>query len=33
MLFEFIFIYLVGILTGIYIASQIEKDINNKINK
>ena len=30
---EFIFIYLIGILTGIYITTQIENDINNKTNK
>ena len=30
---EFIFIYLIGILTGIYITTQIEKDINEKTNK
>ena len=28
-----IFIYLVGIVTGMYIATQIEKDINKRINK
>ena len=30
---EFIFIYLFGILTGIYITTQIENDINEKTNK
>jgi len=30
---EFIFIYLIGILTGIYITTQIENDINEKTNK
>jgi len=30
---EFIFIYLIGILSGIYITTQIEKDINEKTNK
>ena len=28
-----IFIYLVGIVTGMYIVTQIEKDINKRINK
>tara|TARA_R110000824_G_scaffold17154_1_gene70102 strand:- start:453 stop:575 length:123 start_codon:yes stop_codon:yes gene_type:complete len=26
-------IYLIGIVTGIYLASQIEKDINKRIKK
>ena len=30
---ELIMIYLVGIVTGIYIATQIEKDIDKRINK
>ena len=31
MIGELIMIFLVGILTGIYIATQIEKDINKRI--
>jgi len=33
MIVELIMIYLVGIVSGIYIATQIEKDINKRINK
>ena len=31
MIVELIMIYLAGILTGIYIATQIEKEINKRI--
>jgi len=33
MIVELTMIFLVGILTGIYIATQIEKDTNKRINK
>ena len=33
MIGELIYLFGVGIVTGIYIATQIEKDINKRINK
>ena len=33
MIVELIMIFLVGLLCGIYIATQLEKDINKRINK
>ena len=30
---QLIFIYLIGMVTGMYFTTQIEKDINKRINK